>query len=621
MSQQALGSAEQIRAIRDEQRRVKKELDFITTKKLELKTAQNESRLGRKKWVEEKARAQKMEADEAELASQVEAFYAQNISPAEDADFRLILERRKDLQNKLAVQHALVEEKEFASYEAEQARDLVELVLGKVIGKEPELRAKADLLQRERAVVAQYRVDGAVAVTDGFLANRESKIASLRTQAKEMEDKAIKQIEQGKAARSKAKERIRDRRRELLRVRKGLEVDRQKKHAKRAKAFLQLKKSTAKAMAELKGDNERAQHARERREKKEREEFDSILADGGNPYEVFRRRQLDKQYNVKEKAAVKKQHEAELKIAERMVKEEMRTQKRETIEHQHKQYAKKYRDEKGRHITEARTEAYLRSVTIGGKDMVDPTGRVFRIQPSSETTIKTHAFGLGKVALDRPDIVDMIDGKAENKGVAIDERRVPAPYVNAHEGGNRGRGHEMDTDDLLGNDQELPGMQVSFNMDAGDRDTFQGEAYASAATDDGVDGPADDLDGDGVSATAALAESEGRRPMPKIVKDETGKIVQRDLTVLEKKCEWLRACVLACLLRAQGKETSFVYPRILILLPFAFSSPSPFPEPNRHGCGSQEAERKHCGKAGRVGQRVQGCGVHRRARGDPVQRL
>ena len=58
---------------------------------------------------------------------------------------------------------------------------------------------------------------------------------------------------------------------------KGLEVERQKKHAKRANAFLELKKSTAKAMAELKGDNERAQRAREKREKEEREEFDSIL--------------------------------------------------------------------------------------------------------------------------------------------------------------------------------------------------------------------------------------------------------------------------------------------------------------------------------------------------------
>lgn len=76
---------------------MKKELDFITTKKLELKTAQTESTLGRKKWTEEKERQQKLEADEAELASQVEAFYAQNISPAEDVDFRLILERVRRL--------------------------------------------------------------------------------------------------------------------------------------------------------------------------------------------------------------------------------------------------------------------------------------------------------------------------------------------------------------------------------------------------------------------------------------------------------------------------------------------------------------------------------------------
>ena len=101
----------------------------------------------------------------------------------------------------MAVQHALVKEKELASYKAEQARDRVELVLGKVIGKEPELRAKAELLQRERTVVAQYRVDSAVAVANGFEANREAKIATLRAQAKEMEEKAINQIEQGKVAR------------------------------------------------------------------------------------------------------------------------------------------------------------------------------------------------------------------------------------------------------------------------------------------------------------------------------------------------------------------------------------------------------------------------------------
>jgi hypothetical protein len=49
----------------------------------------------------------------------------------------------------------------------------------------------------------------------------------------------------------------------------------------------------------------------------------------------------------------------------------------------------------GRHIVEAKNSDYIRSITIGAKEILDPTGRALRVDPSQVTEIPDRSFGLG----------------------------------------------------------------------------------------------------------------------------------------------------------------------------------------------------------------------------------
>ncbi|CAM9586927.1 unnamed protein product, partial [Sphacelaria rigidula] len=60
---------------------------------------------------------------------------------------------------------------------------------------------------------------------------------------------------------------------------------------------------------------------------------------------------------------------------------------RERTEREHEQ---RFRKELGKHVTDARNREYLRARTVDGTDVLDPTGRTFRVEPSQVR--KTHVY-------------------------------------------------------------------------------------------------------------------------------------------------------------------------------------------------------------------------------------
>ena len=105
--------------------------------------------------------------------------------------------------------------------------------------------------------------------------------------------KAMAQIKAAQFGATEGKERMRNISRKTRPIAKVAAKKQKAKYDERAEAFMSLKRNTDKAKSEMIGKNEKRAKVEARRRKLESDEAEAILAEGGNPYEVFRKRRLD----------------------------------------------------------------------------------------------------------------------------------------------------------------------------------------------------------------------------------------------------------------------------------------------------------------------------------------
>ncbi|RHY33483.1 hypothetical protein DYB32_001600 [Aphanomyces invadans] len=236
-------------------------------------------------------------------------------------------------------------------------------------------------------------------------------------------------------------------------------------HRGRTDAVLELKANTEKAFADLCGKNEKRNAEAEALARSQDREFQDLLTAGKNPYEVFRAREIATRAAKKLVSQKKKIKEAEMAIAAHMVHEAALSQKRDETEKRHAEYVRKYQKELGRKVVEGRTRDYMISRT--GAELVDPTGRTFRIDPSQVTVMKDHSFGLGKSTVksreQRDKVIDMIAAKREHANVQINPRGLPktkdSQSVVGHQN-NQTSGNELEQL-LLPPIVDPPGMEMA----------------------------------------------------------------------------------------------------------------------------------------------------------------
>ena len=201
------------------------------------------------------------------------------------------------------------------------------------------------------------------------------------------------------------------------------------KREQRVNAVLELKTNTEHALAELRGQNEKRLLQMKSEKSRQDQEFEGLISEGKNPYEVFRRRQVQKRAEKKLRLQQEKIKRAEMDIARKMISDDTRVRAKEAVERHHKQYVDKYQSELGRKAKEDRVRQYMISKTSNHAELVDPTGRVFRIEPSQVTDIKDNSFGLGKSAnksiMQRNAVIDSIKSKATHRGVEPIARFIP----------------------------------------------------------------------------------------------------------------------------------------------------------------------------------------------------
>jgi len=235
----------------------------------------------------------------------------------------------------------------------------------------------------------------------------------------------------------------------------------------RTDAMLELKANTDQAAALLRGVNHKLEVKRLALERANKKEFNDILQQGENPHEVFRRRAIDEKVEKKRVNRIALRKEEMNRIAANMIVEDEGARKKEKVARQHAEFDQAFQKEQGRAATETKVKNHLVSRTRGNVEMVDPTGRSLRIDPSQVTTIKDHSFGLGKSirAMDKPEdrlrIIQKIQAKRGNGKVTSDPRFVPKKTIADSDGEEEVTGEDA----MLEPEATPPGADALFDDD------------------------------------------------------------------------------------------------------------------------------------------------------------
>merc|ERR1719253_1307128 len=109
---------------------------------------------------------------------------------------------------------------------------------------------------------------------------------------------------------------------------------------------------------------------------------------------------------------------------DQMVKEDISYKAKKKVEKQQQLNKEEFQNQMGNYAKEQRIAAYIRKVTIGNVDVLDPTGTAMRIDASKVTVQKTHAFGLGTV---RPEEIDKVDRDLAASRKKMSKWKPPRP--------------------------------------------------------------------------------------------------------------------------------------------------------------------------------------------------
>lgn len=208
-------------------------------------------------------------------------------------------------------------------------------------------------------------------------------------------------------------------------ARNSIKQRQQVKRHERVEAVLELKANLDQAFDQLVSDNATAKAVQARIQTRERGEFDQLLRQGQNPYEIFRQKRMTRKASRDRAQAYHRIKTSELSIQERLSRENERTRVRKAHDRVHEEYVEAYQQALGRQYKEDQTEAYMLSRT--GQALVDPTGREYTLEPSQVTVIKDHSFGLAKSSnkniQQRDRMINLVANEHQN--VTLDRRFLP----------------------------------------------------------------------------------------------------------------------------------------------------------------------------------------------------
>ena len=174
-----------------------------------------------------------------------------------------------------------------------------------------------------------------------------------------------------------------------------VEKDKSQTYESRMNAYVALKNNVDRMYKEMKAKNDVNREREEIRAMVQKQKFDKILQEGRNPYEVFRKKRVDRAYENQRQRLLDEAEESANILRQRIEKEKEYQKQKDEERAREQKYEEKYQQEMGRSVVEKRVEKYLRSKTLNGDDMLDTTGHVYNLFPSQLTNIKDPSFGTG----------------------------------------------------------------------------------------------------------------------------------------------------------------------------------------------------------------------------------
>lgn len=110
------------------------------------------------------------------------------------------------------------------------------------------------------------------------------------------------------------------------------------------------------------------------------------------------RKELEAEAQAKEarlRASVERKKE---ELAARLAREEEEREARDKEKREREKLAKEHRESLGRHVVEERNRDYIVKRTSAHTEVLDPSGKLARVDPSQVTDIPDFTLGLGKSA-------------------------------------------------------------------------------------------------------------------------------------------------------------------------------------------------------------------------------
>lgn len=219
----------------------------------------------------------------------------------------------------------------------------------------------------------------------------------------------------------------------------------------RIEAVMELKANQDNVRAEVATLAEKHNRKIAAAKKRLEDEKESLLAKGLNPYVEFRKQEFAEEAAARErklKAAVEKNKSD---LASRMEREEYERSKQDAAKRAAYEYEKRHRDSQGRFVGEEKNREHIVALTSNHAEVLDPTGRVPRVDPSQITDVVDHSFGTGKTARIPPESMKRITEKIR-QGLKV-EREDLGEYDRftkalRRDVGRRDGGAERDGDDF-----------------------------------------------------------------------------------------------------------------------------------------------------------------------------
>lgn len=219
---------------------------------------------------------------------------------------------------------------------------------------------------------------------------------ALEAQAREAEEYKKKQQQAADRATKEARKKLVAATAKTQDVTSKIKDVNEQHHKERTEAVLELKANIDAVRADVATQAEKHNRKVAKAKKQLEDEKESMLAQGLNPYVEFRKKELEAEAQAREKklrAAVEK-NKADL--AAQLVKEQKFLDKQDKAKREAHKYEKEHRESLGPHVIEERNKQYIVARTSAHTEVLDPSGKAARIDPSQITDIADFTFGLGK---------------------------------------------------------------------------------------------------------------------------------------------------------------------------------------------------------------------------------